>query len=179
MSLDSVVFVTQSANKAIEAERILRTDVERFAMDLPEIQAVNVREVIEHKAYFAYKALGGRKIIVEDTGLYIEAWNGLPGALVKWFVSTVGLEGICKMLHQFPDRRAVAQTIVALYDGQLHLFEGQIGGSIAALPLGEAGFGWDRIFIPEGATRTFGQMAPEEKDHYSMRRMAFESLAKS
>jgi non-canonical purine NTP pyrophosphatase (RdgB/HAM1 family) len=115
--------------------------------------------------------------LIEDTGLYIAAWDGLPGALVKWFVQRVGVQGICQMLQAFTDRRAWAESILAVHDGQLRTYRGRIEGSIAVEPAGDAGFGWDPIFIPLGAEKTFGEMAPAEKDQYSMRRLAFEAMA--
>jgi non-canonical purine NTP pyrophosphatase (RdgB/HAM1 family) len=116
--------------------------------------------------------------MIEDTGLYIQTWNGLPGALVKWFLQRVGPEGICKMLQPYPDRSAKAKTIVATYDGhgEPGIFVGEVTGQIAALPYGDGGFGWDALFIPDGAQQTFAEMGPEEKDRYSMRRLAFEAM---
>jgi non-canonical purine NTP pyrophosphatase (RdgB/HAM1 family) len=170
-------FVTQSLDKIAEAERILKIPLKHAALDLPEIQAVSVEDVIAHKARYASQVLGGKPVMVEDTGLFIAAWNGLPGALVKWFLQYVGDTGICMMLNEFATRRAWATTVIALYDGQLHFFAGTVQGRIASAPAGEGGFGWDNIFIPEGAFRTFGEMTPSEKDTYSMRRLALEAMS--
>jgi XTP/dITP diphosphohydrolase len=73
----------------------------------------------------------------------------------------------------------MAKTVVATYDGhgQPASFAGTMSGRIAFVPAGEHGFGWDRIFVPDGADRTLAQMLPEEKDRYSMRRDAFERMA--
>ena len=51
---------------------------------------------------------------------------------------------------------------------------GTVQGTVAPKPVGESGFGWDAVFIPRGASRTFAEMEPEEKDQYSMRRIAIE-----
>jgi non-canonical purine NTP pyrophosphatase (RdgB/HAM1 family) len=169
-------FVTQSANKVAEAERILHVQLQHAMLDLPEVQAVNIEEVITEKARYAYEALGRQPIVVEDTGLFIEAWNGLPGALAKWFVQHVGDTGICTMLDGFASRRAWATTVVATYDDQIHLFTGKVQGRIALAPAGENGFGWDRIFIPDGVAKTFAEMTASEKDVYSMRSLAFEAM---
>jgi non-canonical purine NTP pyrophosphatase (RdgB/HAM1 family) len=169
-------FVTQSLDKLNEAERILGMKLDRYDLELPEIQSIDVEEVITYKAKYAYNALGRKPVMVEDTGLYIEAWNGLPGALIKWFIKSVGTTGICSMLHEFHDRRARAKTVVATYDGQLQIFPGEIHGRVASAPTGEGGFGWDKIFVPEGASRTFAEMSPSEKDSYSMRRLALEAM---
>jgi len=168
-------FVTGSLDKLAEAERILAVPLKRRDMDLPEIQAVDVEEVVIHKAKYAYEALG-EPVIVEDAGLFFTAWNGLPGALIKWFVKNVGSEGICKMIELFPTRVALAKTVVASYDGQVHLFTGGVQGQIALAPRGVEGFGWDDIFIPDGTVKTFAEMTPSEKNKYSMRRQAFEAM---
>ena len=172
------VFVTQSDAKLREAERILQVTLERRSLDLPEIQAIEVRTVVAEKARYAYEQLG-RPVMVEDTGLAFKAWMGLPGALVRWFVDRVGVEGISRMMESFPERGAVAETVVATYDGQLHTYVGVQPGRIVDRPRGAEGFGWDALFVPDGAHHTFAEMAPEEKDRYSMRRMALERMLES
>lgn len=174
--MELFTFVTQSSSKVEEAKRILREELQHHNLDLPEIQALDVEEVVAHKVKFAYRALGGIPVMVEDTGLYIDAWNGLPGALIKWFDKSVGNVGICQMLHAFPDRSALAKTAIAIYDGDLNIFLGETCGKISFSPRGEGGFGWDKVFIPEGSNKTFGEMSPVEKDLCSMRRKALEAM---
>jgi non-canonical purine NTP pyrophosphatase (RdgB/HAM1 family) len=169
-------FVTQSFNKVAETERILNMKLEHNDLALPEIQAIEVEEVVRYKVKYAYEALGRRPVMVEDTGLFIEAWNGLPGALIKWFVQSTGDIGLCKMMQGFPLRNAVAKTIVATCDEEIHIFKGEIQGQIGLVPRGSGGFGWDSVFIPNGANRTFAEMSPGEKDYYSMRRIALEAM---
>lgn len=175
--MQEFLFVTHSRFKLAEAERILQQKLVYYPLDLPELQAVDVEEVVVHKVHYAYNALQ-RPVMVEDTGLYLEAWNGLPGALVKWFVQRVGDRGLCEMMNQFSDRSAYAKTVIATYDGEeLDTFVGMVAGTIAPAPVGEHGHGWDTLFIPEQSTRTFAEMAGPEKDRYSMRRIAFEAMA--
>ena len=173
------IFVTSSRDKFEEAERILNRKLIQKPLDLAEIQALSVREVITRKAQAAYELLGGAPVLVEDTGLYIESWQGLPGALIRWFETTVGPAGMCSMLDGFPDRAARAETLVAAFDGALNIFHGEMRGVIASAPRGNNGFGWDSIFIPDGHQRTLGEMTGAEKDTVSMRRKAFESFATS
>src|SRR5262245_49459470 len=177
--MDDLIFVTGSRGKLLEAERILGRPIIQKELDLPEIQSLNVEEVVEKQAKAAYKSAGVIPVIVEDTGLYIDSWQGLPGALIRWFLETVGPKGICRMLDNFPHRAAIAKSIVAKYDGSLRLYAGEVKGTISAVPRGENGFGWDAIFIPEGDTRTFAEMSPEEKDRFSMRKIAFQKLAEA
>jgi non-canonical purine NTP pyrophosphatase (RdgB/HAM1 family) len=168
--------ITGSAGKAREVAEILGGELAHRPLDLPEVQAVRLEDVVGAKAEAAYARLGA-PVIVEDTGLFFAAWNGLPGALVKWFVDTVGVEGICRMLSAFPDRQAVARTVVAAHDGRLRTYAGEVSGRVADVPAGSGGFGWDAVFIPDGQARTFAEMTEREKLGFSMRRIAFEAMA--
>src|SRR5689334_5867343 len=109
------IFVTHSTGKLTEAIRMLG-QLDHADIDLPELQSVDVEEVVMFKVRKAFEILE-KPIMIEDTGLYIYSWNGLPGALIKWFVKYVNEPGICQMLNNFPDRRAWAKTVVATYDG--------------------------------------------------------------
>lgn len=170
-----LIFVTQSQGKLQEAEALLGYALQNHPLDLPEIQSIAVEEVVAAKAKYAYELLQS-PVMVDDTGLYIDAWGGLPGALVKWFLKGTGAAGICKMLDSFVERTAYAESIVGVYDGELHIYRGRVKGRIAPGPVGDNGFGWDPIFIPDGETQTFGQMTLDTKLKYSMRRLSFEAL---
>lgn len=116
-------------------------------------------------------------VLVEDTSLVFTALGRLPGPLIKWFLTELDNVGLCKLLDSYPDRSAVAEVCFGLYDGKtLEIFEGSIKGTIAESPKGERGFGWDTIFIPEGHTKTWGEMSPEEQGETSMRRIALQKL---
>lgn len=169
-------FVTSSDKKVAEVERIIHIKLLHSNLDLPEIQTVDIEDVVSYKAKYAYTLLNEKPVIIEDTGLYFESWNGLPGALIKWFIEKVGDKGICNMMHEFSNKKAWAKTAVATYDGKLNVFQGEVPGRISDIPLGDKGFGWDSIFIPDGSNKTFAQMQPQEKDRYSMRRKAFEKM---
>ena len=167
------VFVTTNEHKRREAQAILGVELGAVALggrDVPEIQALDVAEVAAEKALRAYGALGApdHPVLVEDSGLVVEAWNGLPGALTKWFISSVGNEGILRMLSG-PDRsaRAVCAVAVADADGRVRVFRGEVAGTLAPEPRGAGGFGWDPIFIPEGSELTYAQMgdAKNEDSH--------------
>jgi non-canonical purine NTP pyrophosphatase (RdgB/HAM1 family) len=172
----TLAIATSNPHKVREIQAILGRPLEQVSLDLPEIQAVEVSAVIRHKARQAFHA-AGRAVLVEDTGLYFHAWNGLPGALIRWFMDSVGNEGLCRMLDGFADRRATARTCLGYFDGEEeHIFTGAIEGSIALHPRGASGFGWDAIFIPAGWDRTFGEGSAEEKHAISMRKLAVEGL---
>lgn len=169
------VFVTTNEHKRREAQTILGVELERVSPDVPEIQALDVAEVALHKARAAYDALGAPPcpVIVEDSGLVIRAWNGLPGALTKWFVSTVGVEGILTMLSsQDRSARAVCAVAAAGTSGGVRLVIGEVEGMVALEPRGSSGFGWDPIFVPEGSDLTYAEMG-DEKNRDSHRARAF------
>ena len=170
-------FVTGNRNKLREAQEILGIQMEQGKADhLHEIQTNDIRELIEHKVTEAWRELRC-PVLVEDSGLIFTAWNGLPGALIKWFEKSVGCEGMLKMLKMFENRQAEAVCLAAVYDGKTMVIgEGRVSGTIATESRGSAGFGWDVIFIPDGETRTYAEMSPQEKNARSHRRKAFESL---
>jgi XTP/dITP diphosphohydrolase len=175
------VFVTTNEHKRREVEGILGVELERAALgpqDVPEVQALDFAEVAARKARSAYEALGepAYPVLVEDSGLVIWAWNGLPGALTKWFLSSVGNEGLLRMLCGGDKRaRAVCAVAVAERGGEVRIFRGEVEGALASEPRGESGFGWDPIFVPEGSHLTYAQMG-EAKNEDSHRARAFRQV---
>jgi len=173
---EPILFVSSNEGKAREVAAILGAAVAPLDLDLPEIQALDVAEVARHKAEAAY-AHAGRPVLVEDTGLYLAALGGLPGALVRWFLKTIGPAGICRLVPPDGDRAATARTAVAYCDAAgVQVFVGETPGVVVAEPAGAGGFGWDPVFRPDGAARTFAEMGAEEKNAHSMRRQALERL---
>jgi XTP/dITP diphosphohydrolase len=173
-----LVFVTSNENKARELSHILGFSIEVRNLELPELQSISVEEVARNKAKIAYSKVR-QPVIVEDTGVHISAFGGFPGPLAKWFVTGLGYEGACRSLDISKDRRAYAETCIAFYNGKRSReFTGKIYGSIAYHPRGASNFGWDRIFIPKGYKRTFGEMSIEEKAKISMRGIAGRKLRK-
>lgn len=116
-------------------------------------------------------------MLVEDTGLEFAAWNRLPGALIKWFLDTVGNEGILKILTGETNRKAVAKTAVGFFGGtQTRIFVGEVSGTVPETVRGTGGFGWDPIFVPDGHEKSFAEMTPAEKNAISMRKFALERM---
>ncbi|MDH5543645.1 MAG: RdgB/HAM1 family non-canonical purine NTP pyrophosphatase [Nitrospinota bacterium] len=174
-----LILVTGNENKLREARQILGIDIAQGkAKELHEIQTISVAEAVRHKAEEAYEQLK-TPLLVEDSGLVINVWNGLPGALIKWFEEAVHNEGILKMLGDEKDRRAVAQCYVALHNGkEVKVACGEVPGSIAFKPSGDTGFGWDSIFIPDGYEITYAEMPSEKKNSISHRKKALDAMKK-
>lgn len=103
--------------------------------------------------------------------------SGLPGPLIKWFLKTVGNEGLFNIADKLGNLNAEAKTIVGFAKSreEIYFFEGSIRGKIVN-PRGDNGFGWDKIFEPEGSSKTFAEMNLEEKNAISMRRIALNKL---
>jgi len=163
-------FITGNAGKFTEAQSVI-SDVEQIDLDLLEIQEIDARKIIEEKLREAVKNNSG-EFFCEDTSLYINCLNGLPGPLIKWFLESIEDKGIFDLIERFDDKSAVAKTIMGYTDGDNTVFfEGDVEGKIVA-PRGENGFGWDKLFLPDGSDKTFGEMSLDEKNEFSMRKKA-------
>lgn len=145
------VFITGNQYKADYLAKLLDMPLDHQKVELDEIQSASLEEIVIRKAKQAYEQIG-RPVLVEDVALGFNALHGLPGPFVKFFVeSENGLENMCRMLDGFNDRTAKAECMFAYYDGKnCTVIAGSLVGSIADTPRGEGGFGWDRIFCPEG-----------------------------
>jgi non-canonical purine NTP pyrophosphatase (RdgB/HAM1 family) len=169
-----MIFVTGNHQKLKEFEEILGVKLEHSDLDLDEIQSIEVEEVATHKAKQAYEILK-EPVIVEDTGLYFEELNGLPGALIKMFVKKLPLDQICSLINK--NRKAKAMTCICYFDGEeMKTFIGETEGEIAIEPKGTNGFGWDPIFIPKGYEKTFAELTEQEKTSRFMRKEAIKKL---
>jgi XTP/dITP diphosphohydrolase len=173
------IFVTTNEHKRREVQEILGFELERTDLDLPEIQAIEPAEVAIEKARAAQEALGrpGLPVLVEDSGLMVDAWHGFPGALTKWLMRSVGNEGLLRMLSAGEDRSARAVCVVALAeaDGTVRTFRGEVPGALAPRPRGTGGFGYDPVFVPEWSSMTYAEMG-EGKNADSHRARAFRAV---
>lgn len=175
-----IFFVTNSPGKVNEAREILGKafTLKLVKLDLDEIQTVDGKKVVSKKVKEAFGVLK-QPVLVEDTSLYFEAWNGLPGALARWFLDTVGCKGICKMMARERNRKAYAESAIAFYDGKkIKMVSARAKGIVPREPRGEHGFGWDPIFIPKGFEKAYAEMTMKEKNQISMRKAALEKLKK-
>ena len=116
-------------------------------------------------------------VVVEDSGLFIEALNGFPGTCSAYIHKRIGLNGILKLMEDVKDRTAYYKSAVAYCepDKEPVAFLGEEIGDIAESVRGSYGFGHDPIFIPQGSHKTYGEM---ENAGYlkKFRRLAIENL---
>jgi XTP/dITP diphosphohydrolase len=176
------IFVTTNEHKRGEVQRILGVELEGAALadrDVPEVQSLDFGEVATAKALAAREALGrpAHPVLVEDSGIVVGAWNGLPGPLTKLFLSAVGNEGLLRMLAGEEDRsaRAVCAVAVAEVGGGVRVFRGEVAGTVASKPRGARGFGYDAVFVPGGGELTYAELG-DEKNADSHRARAFRAV---
>ena len=174
--LPPFVLVTGNAGKQQEAERLIGHTLETIALDLPEVQSLDLRTVLEAKAEAAWAALQ-RPVLVDDTSLELEALAGFPGPLIKWLLTSVGAAGIHRMVASLGEVRATVRCGLLYADAERRwLAEGVVTGEIVA-PEGDRGFGWDPIFRPDGASGTYAALDDATKDEIGHRGKAWRMLA--
>ena len=135
------------------------------------------------KARDAFRATGLASV-ADDSGLEVDALNGMPGVLSARWAGVHGKDAantalLLEQLRDVPDERRKAAFVSACAlvsaSGET-VVRGTWPGSIGREPLGDGGFGYDPVFIPEGSTRTAAELTPEEKDAASHRGRALSLL---
>ena len=206
----NIVFITGNEGKRKEVEQILGTDkynIVNIDLDVPEIQTISVEEVTDAKIKSAYELLKENFkeviqkfnekdvkiknineviVICEDTGLYIEDMNNFPGALIKFYLGSLNVDGIAKMNG---GSLAKAETVIGVikYGKIQKSLVGNRTGKIAKKIVSKDSFGWDPIFIPDLAKtkyseydgKTYAELKKLDiKNKISQRRKAFDKLKK-
>ncbi|MDO6432149.1 RdgB/HAM1 family non-canonical purine NTP pyrophosphatase [Flavitalea sp. BT771] len=183
----TLIFATNNVHKVEEIQAAIGDQLEVISLkqagidiDIPEPHETLEANASEKSS--TIHRLTGNDCFSEDTGLEVDALNGEPGVKSARYAGDDRSfsNNIDKLLHKLQghtDRKARFRTVISLIrDGQEHLFEGICEGRILANPAGEQGFGYDPVFTPDGATRSFAEMNMEEKNHYSHRRKAADQL---
>jgi non-canonical purine NTP pyrophosphatase (RdgB/HAM1 family) len=174
--MKSLTFITGNASKAAQLGQYLQLPFTHTKLDIPEIQSLDLEAVATAKARAAFGMLGSA-VLVEDTALTFDTLNCLPGPLVKWFLESLGNDGLASLLQGQSNRRALAETCFALCDEiGVHIFRSARRGTIAETSRGTAGFGWDPLFIPEGCSLTWAEMSTEQQEATSLRKDAILQL---
>ena len=186
-----LVLATRNKGKIVELQRIIAEvmpQVELIGTDLfPNLDDVEETEdsFIGNallKAHAVAKATG-LPAIADDSGLSVHALNGAPGIFSARYAGTHGddlanLNKVLKNMDGVLDRSAAFHCAAAFAkpDGFELVVEEKLLGRLTTTPIGESGFGYDPIFIPDGFEITTAQMDPSLKDEISHRGMAFRAL---
>ena len=188
-----VVLATRNGGKVAELRRILA----HLEVDLVGTDAFpDLGDVAETGASFVENALikahavaaaTGLPAVADDSGLCVDALNGMPGVLSARWAGRHGddaanLELVLGQLAELPDERRSARftcaAAIALPSGADLVVEESLYGRLIREPRGTGGFGYDPIFVPEGESRTTAEMTAAEKDAISHRGLAFRALAR-
>ncbi len=178
----TIYFITSNKGKAIEAKSkfsAFNIDVIQKNFGYPEIQAGTLEDVAFFGAEEVQKSFG-HPFFLEDAGLFIDALNGFPGVYSSYVYYTIGCSGILKLLKSLDDKKRSAyfKSVIAFAEPNKKplIFTGECKGIISEKILGDHGFGFDPIFIPNGEDKTFAQMETEEKNRFSHRGKSLEKL---
>jgi XTP/dITP diphosphohydrolase len=188
-----VVLATRNAHKVAELGQILGGL--GLALELVGLDAYpEAPEVAETGATFAANALlkaeavaaaTGQPAVADDSGLCVDALNGMPGIYsARWAGGggdAANLDLVLAQIADVPDERrgaafrCAAALVVPGHPGQV--VEGEVRGHLLRARRGTNGFGYDPIFVPDGESRTTAEMSAEEKNALSHRGRAFRALA--
>jgi XTP/dITP diphosphohydrolase len=185
--MKTIIFATNNENKIYEVKSLVGDIYEVISLkeagidiDIPEPHRTleaNARE----KSATIHK-LTDKDCFSEDTGLEVHTLNGEPGVRSGRYAGEgkSSNENVTKLLAEMegkPDRKARFRTVISLIiDNTEHQFEGVCEGIITTEPKGKEGFGYDPIFVPDGANTTFAEMSLQEKNTYSHRKKAIAKL---
>ncbi len=171
-------FITGNKNKLVDAQKLLpEFEIEHIDFEVPEIQSLDPKKIIEHKLEYAYSKIQ-KPCFVMDTSLFLDCLNNFPGPFIKWwFEKTVGEEKTCQIAKLFNQYGCTWTTVLGYFDGQdTHFLTETVKGKLPEMPRGINGYHWDTIFIPEGETRTFAEMTFKEKQSYAVTRKLLNRL---
>lgn len=182
-----LIFATNNQHKIDEIRSVLDKKLKIVTlkeagidMDIPEPY-----ETLEENAFIKSKTIfemTDTSCFSEDTGLEVWTLNGEPGVKSARYAGNnssfdANIEKLLINLADKPDRTAQFRTVISLIiDGSETQFEGICKGKIIDTRLGNNGFGYDPIFIPDGSTKTFAEMDTKEKGQFSHRRKATDKL---
>lgn len=183
----TIVFASNNDHKLREIKSILGNSFTLLSMsdlnineDIPENEPRLEGNALVKARYI--HNITGMNVFADDTGLEIEALNGLPGVHSARFAgenkdSTANIEKVMLMLGNTENRKARFRTVIALIlENKEYLFEGIVDGNIINESRGKEGFGYDPVFMPSGKNKTFAEMNLSEKNTISHRARAFEKL---
>ena len=178
-----LVFASNNKNKIIEIQSILPNTIEILSLedigcvvDIPETADTIEGNAILKANYVTQKY--GYDCFADDSGLEVDALNGEPGVYSARYAGEQknnedNIDKLLIKLSNKSDRKAHFKTVIALnINNESHLFTGIAKGEIMNERKGTNGFGYDPVFIPDGADKTFAEMTLQEKTVFSHRKKA-------
>ena len=182
-----LVFATNNLHKLTEIKAILGEQIDILSLndinchvDIPET-ANTLEGNAKMKAEYIYNHYH-LDCFADDTGLEVKALNGAPGIYSARYAgeghdSQANMKKLLENLKGITNREAQFRTAICLIEGgEEHLFEGLVKGKIIEEKRGEAGFGYDPVFVPDGYDQTFAELGEDIKNQLSHRARAVEKL---
>ena len=183
-----LVFATHNNHKVAEIKPLLPTVIKVCTLneigitdEIPETDDTIEGNALL-KARFVYNKLNC-DCFADDTGLEVDAINGEPGVYSARYAgegksANDNIEKLLGKLKGASNRSAKFKTVIAaIIDGKEYVFEGVVHGIISEIKMGEQGFGYDPVFVPDGYMISFAQMKLEEKNNISHRGLAVKKFA--
>ncbi len=192
--METIIAASKNQHKIAEIEAITKKFgmhiVSRDEAGIPGFEIEEDGETFEENSFKKANEIMkvcGRITIADDSGLAVEYLGGAPGVYSARFAGEDGNDEknndkLLNLLEGVPykERRAKFVSVITMVfpDGTYLTARGECEGHIIDAPVGEHGFGYDPLFVPEGFQRTFAQLLPEEKNRISHRAKALLELEK-
>jgi XTP/dITP diphosphohydrolase len=150
-------------------------ELEHIKTSYPEIQADRIEDTIVPGLRWLMERYN-RPLMMDDSGLFIDALKGFPGVYSAYVFKTLGCDGILKLMQGVSERSARFECCIGFMvpGGVPHISKGVAKGSISKEKAGSGGFGYDPVFVPEGYSKTYAQIEVSEKNKISHRGKAIE-----
>ena len=181
----NITLITGNLNKVKEIknhfeEQNLNINLIHSNIETMEIQADSLEEVAIFKVKSVKNKVNG-SYFIEDAGFFVDdKLNGFPGVYSSYVMKVLGNEAILKLMEKSVKRKSKFQAVIALYyepDDEIHIFKGEVLGSVSQKIRGAQGFGFDPIFIPdELPEKTFAEISADEKNNISHRARAMDKM---
>ena len=183
----TLIFATNNQNKVNEIRKVTNglfniITLQEAGIDIDILEPHNTLEANATEKSTVIYSLTKQDVFSEDTGLEVAVLNGEPGVKSARYAGEgrdfqANIDKLLVNLEGKENRQAQFRTVVSLLlDGKEYLFEGICKGSIIQEQKGLQGFGYDPVFIPEGADKTFAEMTMDEKNTFSHRKKAINKL---
>jgi XTP/dITP diphosphohydrolase len=185
--MHTLIFATNNRNKVAEIQSLVGNKYEIIPLkeagidiDIPEPHD-QLEANAQEKAMTIFN-MTGQNCFSEDTGLEIEGLDGAPGVKSARYAgensnSQANIDLVLSKMTGIENRSAQFRTVICLiWKTQTYYFEGICKGQILNNMQGENGFGYDPIFVPDGASKSFANMTMEEKNQFSHRKKAVTQL---
>ena len=183
----TLIFATNNRNKVAEIQSLVGANFTIIPLkeagieiDIPEPH--DQLEANAHEKAVTIFNLTQQNCFSEDTGLEIVALNGAPGVKSARYAgensnAQANIDLVLSKMAGIENRTAQFRTVICLFwENQTYYFEGVCKGQILSNMQGENGFGYDPIFVPDGATKSFANMTMDEKNTFSHRKKAVKQL---